>query len=67
MLSLISLKNACVFSPCVTSVGLVKVFSASLVMAGGGGAPNIRGAVRALSSNIVCVASGNRSNPPGSS
>jgi hypothetical protein len=32
-----------------------------------GGAPNISGAVRALSSNIVCVAFGNRSNPPGSS
>jgi hypothetical protein len=49
MLSLISLKNACVFSPCVTSVGLVKVLSVSHVMSGEGGAPNISGAVRALS------------------
>ena len=38
MPSLISLKKVCVFSPCVTSVGRVKVLSASHVMAGAGGA-----------------------------
>ena len=55
------------FSPRVTRVGHVKAFSASHVMVGGRGAPNSSGAVRALSSNIVCVACGKRSNSPGPS
>src|SRR5262245_16346763 len=51
----------------LTIQGKWVLVSASRVMAGGCGAPTISGAVRALSSNIVCVAFGNRSNPPGPS
>jgi hypothetical protein len=63
-LSLISLAWPCDFSPCVTSVGWLTVFSMSHVVGDGDEAPNRSGAVRALSRSIVIAACGKRSNPP---
>src|SRR5712692_3787587 len=65
--SLISVKNAWDFSPRITSVGRVKSFSMSHVMAGGGGAASCNGTIRALSSSQVCQSPGKLSNSPGGS
>ena len=56
-----------VLSPRITSVGRVKSFSMSHVMAGGGGAARSSGTTRALSSSTVCKSSGKLSNSPGRS